>query len=180
MDNFIGEIRMFAGTYAPVGWHLCDGSMLAIQGNDALFSLLGTLYGGDGSVNFGLPDLRGKIPVGSGQLDGGSKYLLGAKGGMKDVTIDIGEMTSHSHTLNAANVPATTGNPSNNMLAVTNGVSYNDGVNLYVAPITGLVMSTMNANSITYTGGNQSHNNLQPCMCLNYIIATTGLYPPQS
>jgi microcystin-dependent protein len=180
MDNFIGEIRMFAGNYAPQGWNMCDGTLLPIQGNQVLFSLIGTVYGGDGVQNFGLPDLRGKLPVGCGSLVEGMNYVLGGTGGSKTISIDTDELPAHSHSLNALTASGTTGDPTNNMLAVSNGAGYKDGVNLYTQLFSGATLSAMNTDSMSNEGAGQSHANLQPYVCINYIIATVGLYPPQN
>lgn len=185
MENFIGEIRLFAGTYAPEGWHICDGSLMSISDYEALFSLLGTVYGGDGRLTFGLPDLQGRIPVGTGKFPTSlNNYVLGAKGGTKASMVDQDELPPHSHTMSATTANATTGDPTNNFLASSNGNGYADGVNLYiniqggVLP-TGATIATLDTDSVDQTGGNHTHPNMQPYICINYIIALTGLYPQQ-
>jgi microcystin-dependent protein len=180
MENFIGEIRLFAGTFAPQGWHLCDGALLPISGNDALFSLLGTVFGGDGRTNFNLPDLRGRIPVGVGQLTGAWNYVLGVFGGAKTVAIDSDELPMHTHFLNATTAVATTGDPTNNVLATSNAAGYIGGANAYMTYLTGATTSAMSGDEMSSVGGGMIHNNMQPYTCINYIIATQGLYPPQS
>lgn len=181
MEYFIGEIRMFAGAFAPQGWSFCNGALLPIQGNEVLFSLLGNVFGGDGVRNFQLPDLRGKLPVGTGQLLGGNTYTLGGTGGGKIITIDTqDELPVHNHFLSVTTVPATTGDPANNMLAASNGAGYKDGVNLYIQPSPSAPLSAMDTDSMSNVGGGGAHANMQPYMCINYIIALQGLYPPQN
>jgi microcystin-dependent protein len=191
MDNYLGEIRAFAGNYAPTGWEVCRGQLLSISANQALFSLLGTTYGGNGVNDFGLPDLRVRVGLNQGQLAGGSTYVLGQPGGTQNVTLTTGNIPQHTHPLMATTAPATTGDPTNNLLAQTNGTTstpppptpYPD-VKLYTTlplpsgPTTPNV--TMDPNSVTPLGGNQPHDNMMPYTCINFIIATQGIYPSQS
>src|SRR3569623_1528496 len=123
MDNFLGEIRMFAGNYAPEDWHFCDGSTLQINQFDALYALLGTTYGGDGRVTFGLPDLRGRAPVHKGTGTGLPPVTLGQKGGSETVSLPAANLPPHTHPLNAVNAPATTNTPGNGMMLSTAPVS---------------------------------------------------------
>ncbi|SFD15477.1 Microcystin-dependent protein [Chitinophaga sp. CF118] len=186
MDNFLGEIRIFAGNYAPAGWALCNGALQSINSETALFSLLGTTYGGDGITTFALPDFRVRIGVGMGQLAGGGNYIPGEIGGAPQVTLLPGNTASHTHSLMASNTPATTGDPTNNFLAQTNGNDstvqppYPD-VKLYTTlplpsgPSTPNV--TLDVNSLSMTGGTQPHDNMMPYVCINYIIALNGIFP---
>ncbi len=167
-EPFVGEIRMFAGNFAPRGWAFCDGQLLAVSQNDALFSLLGTIYGGDGRTTFGLPDLRGRIPLHQGTGPGLSARRLGSKGGAENVTLTTNQLASHTHDWNANTADATTAAPQGKVIAA--GV----GANLYrqVDQNTSLASTT-----IANTGGSQRHTNLMPTLCINYIIALVGIYP---
>ncbi|MEC7964574.1 MAG: tail fiber protein [Pseudomonadota bacterium] len=167
-EPFVGEIRMFAGNFAPRGWAFCDGQLLAVSQNDALFSLFGTIYGGDGRTTFGLPDMRGRIPLHQGTGPGLSPRRLGAKGGEENVTLTVNQLTSHSHDLNASKQSANQASPTGRVLAT--GV----GVRFYREQAQDVDMaSTMVAN----TGGSRSHTNLMPALCVNFIVSLFGIYP---
>lgn len=186
MDNFLGEIRIFAGNYAPAGWALCNGSLLSISIESALFSLLGTTYGGDGVVTFGLPDLRRRIGVNQGQLPGGQNYILGEMAGTNNVTLLSSNMPSHTHSIMASTSAATTGDPTNNFLAQTNGNNstvqppYPD-VKLYTTlPLPSGPSSPnvlLDPGALGITGGTEPHDNMMPYVCVNFIIALNGIYP---
>ncbi len=167
-EPFVGEVRMFAGNFAPRGWAFCDGQLLAVSQNDALFSLLGTIYGGDGRTTFGLPDLRGRIPIHAGSGPGLSPRRLGAKGGAENVTLTVNQLPSHTHDMQAIGQNANTPNASGNLLAQT------PTVDLYITetPVQGMAST-----AVTNTGGSRSHTNLMPFLCINYIIALFGIYP---
>ena len=167
-EPFVGEIRMFAGNFAPRGWAFCDGQLLAVSQNDALFSLLGTIYGGDGRTTFGLPDMRGRIPIHAGQGPGLSQRRLGAKGGAENVTLTVNQLPSHTHPMQATNTLGLSENPAGNVLAqsVVADPYIEDAVSL-----------TMSSASITNVGGSRSHTNLMPFLCINFIIALFGIYP---
>lgn len=167
-EPFVGEIRMFAGNFAPRGWAFCDGQLLAVSQNDALFSLLGTIYGGDGRTTFGLPDLRGRIPLHAGSGPGLSPRRLGAKAGSEKETLTVNQLASHSHDFNANTAAATTKNPQGKVVAQGVGVSYFLAENQN---------TSMASNMITNTGGSRSHTNLMPTLCVNFIIALFGIYP---
>ena len=151
-EPFVGEIRMFAGNFAPRGWAFCDGQLLAVSQNDALFSLLGTIYGGDGRTTFGLPDLRGRIPIHAGTGPGLSPRRLGAKGGAENVTLTVNQMPSHNHGLRASADPTTTPNPQDSVL----GEATADRIYASSGDV------TLNNLSISNVGGSQAHNNMQP------------------
>ncbi|TWV93285.1 phage tail protein [Chitinophaga pinensis] len=190
MDNYLGEIRLFAGNFAPVNWSVCDGRLLAISQYDALFSLLGTQYGGDGITTFALPDLRVRVPISIGQISangGTGNYILGQAAGSPNITLLTSNIPNHTHPLVAVNTTATTGDPVNNMLAVTNGnnntgpTAYPD-VNLYTTlPLPGGGTTIPNAlldpAAVTPVGGTQAHDNMMPYVTINYIIALYGIYP---
>ena len=163
-EPFVGEIRMFAGNFAPRGWAFCDGQLLAVSQNDVLFSLLGTIYGGDGSTTFGLPDMRGRIPIHAGQGPGLSDRRLGSKGGSESVTLTVNQMPSHSHSMSATSSLADTPNPEGNMLARPTSIEiYHDSQNGNLA-------------TPPASGSSQHHTNLMPFLCINFIIALLGIY----
>lgn len=166
-EPFVGEIRMFAGNFAPRGWAFCDGQLLAVSQNDALFSLLGTIYGGDGRTTFGLPDLRGRIPIHAGTGPGLSPRRLGAKGGAEKVTLTVNQLPSHGHTLQASTALATQESPADNVTAQPTGAIYSN-----IGPFVGL-----NANAMSKVGGSRSHTNEMPFLCIHFIIALVGIYP---
>jgi microcystin-dependent protein len=159
---------MFAGNFAPQGWAFCDGQLLAVSQNDALFSLLGTIYGGDGRTTFGLPDLRGRIPIHAGHGPGLSERRLGAKGGAEKVTLTVNQMPSHSHPLSASTDAATLPNPSGAVLATSNVIELYSG---------DPADSNLNANAVTSVGGSRSHTNEMPFLCVHFIVALFGIYP---
>lgn len=170
-EPFVGEIRMFAGNFAPRGWAFCDGQLLAVSQNDALFSLLGTIYGGDGRTTFGLPDMRGRLPIHAGHGPGLSERRLGAKGGAENVTLTVNQMATHSHKVVASGATGTERSPQSNTLAkVTAG-------NLYRVGQPGLPLQSMATSAIGQIGGSRSHTNLMPYLCVHFIIALFGIYP---
>ena len=166
-EPFIGEIRMFAGSFAPRGWALCDGQLLAVSQNDALFSLLGTVYGGDGRTTFGLPDMRGRIPIHAGQGPGLSSRPLGGRGGAESVTVTVPQLPAHSHTFLVSADPGNENNPSGEVIAQASADLY----------IEDPPQSAFAAAAIGTTGGGQSHVNLQPFQAVNFIISLFGIYP---
>ena len=167
-EPFVGEIRMFAGNFAPRGWAFCDGQLLAVSQNDALFSLLGTIYGGDGRTTFGLPDLRGRIPVHAGHGPGLSERRLGAKSGAEKVTLTVNQLPSHGHALQASADVANESNPAGRVSAQTSTFD------LYAAAET---PSPLAAAAVTAVGDYQSHSNEMPYLCIHFIIALFGIYP---
>jgi len=166
-EPFVGEIRMFAGNFAPRGWAFCDGQLLAVSQNDALFSLLGTIYGGDGRTTFGLPDLRGRLPIHAGHGPGLSERRLGSKAGAEKVTLTVNQMPSHGHPMQASTQAAADALPENKVLAQSDAPFY--GVETPFAP--------MSSESLTHTGGSRSHTNLMPFLCIHFIISLVGIYP---
>lgn len=171
-EPFIGQIKMFAGNFAPRSWAFCDGQLLAIAQNDALFSLLGTIYGGDGRTTFGLPGLRGRIPVHQGTRPGGATRTLGSKGGAETVTVTPQQLPTHSHTFQASTTTGDQSNPSGACLAGS------ANIRLYRDVGTSAKLATETA--ITKVGGSQAHANLAPFQCINYIIALFGIYPSRN
>ena len=167
-EPFVGEIRMFAGNFAPRGWAFCDGQLLAVSQNDALFSLLGTIYGGDGRTTFGLPDLRGRIPIHAGTGPGLSPRRLGAKSGSEKVTLTTNQLASHTHDWNANTASAKDPSPAGHVTADTSPINFYEPQNQTVS---------LASNTIANTGGSGSHTNLMPTLCINFIIALVGIYP---
>ncbi|HEX4738462.1 MAG TPA: tail fiber protein [Allosphingosinicella sp.] len=169
-EPFLSEIRIFSFNFAPQGWALCNGQLLPINQNQPLFALLGTTYGGDGRVNFALPDLRGRLPIHEG-----SGHTLGERGGEESHTITQSEMTQHVHVANATNQPHDTVNenyqplPTGGLLAVVNGM-YGNPTN----------PTTLLPTTITNVGGSQAHENRQPFLVLNFGIALQGIFPSQT
>lgn len=163
---------MFAGNFAPRGWAFCDGQLMAISQNDALFSLLGTIYGGDGRTTFGLPDLRGRVPVHQGTGPGLSNRRLGAKGGSENETLTTNQIPSHTHNLQGSSAAGTTDNPSGNVLATsTSHLFYSN---------TATPDTAMSNTAIANAGGSGSHVNLMPYLCVHFIIALFGIYPSRN
>ncbi|WP_346838995.1 tail fiber protein [Microbulbifer sp. SAOS-129_SWC] len=173
-ESFVGEIRIFAGNYAPKGWAFCHGQLLAVSENDALFSLLGTIYGGDGRNTFALPDLRGRLPVGEGQGNGLSPRRLGQKFGQDSVTLTQAQLPAHRHDFVATTAAAESASPSGALFANTGGE------NPYVSSATTPQPRTMDPRTITATGGSQAHDNTMPSLAVNYIISLWGIYPARN
>jgi microcystin-dependent protein len=168
---YIGEIRMFAGNFAPLGWAFCAGQQMSIAENDALFTLIGTTYGGDGQETFNLPDLQGRVPIHQGALGGsGPTFNVGEIAGVESLTLTVQQMPVHSHPIVASNDPGTLPDPGNDVLAR----SSTPGVFLYTdeAPDVNL-----NPNAVGPVGGSQPHDNLAPFVCINYIISLFGIFP---
>lgn len=176
MDPFLGEIRMVAWNFAPNGWALCNGQLLSIAQNTALFSLLGTTYGGDGRTTFGLPNLQGRVPVHQGQGAGLSPYTMGQVGGAESVTLLPTQMPAHNHAVGVSNQPGAVADPTNAILA--QGNSGTSRAPVAVADyVTGVPTGTLAQTSVSVAGGNQPHTNLQPYLCVNFIIALQGVFP---
>jgi microcystin-dependent protein len=170
-DQFVAEIRVFPFNFAPVGWASCNGQVLPISQNTALFSLLGTIYGGNGTSNFGLPDLQGRIPVGQGQGPGLSPYDIGQNGGVQAITLTLQEMPIHTHSLLADGINGPDNNsPGNAALSFP--------VSMYTSATSPLVQ--MASQAIGPVGGSQPHNNMMPFLTLNFCIALQGIYPARS
>ena len=158
---------MFAGNFAPRSWAFCDGQLLTISQNDALFSLLGTIYGGDGRTTFGLPDMRGRIPIHAGSGPGLTPRNIGAKSGAESVTLTQNQLPRHTHNARALDKPGDSGNPQNRHWASTSGTPefYNAG-----SPNV-----DMDTNLLPTAGGSQSHHNVMPFLCIHFIIALVGI-----
>jgi len=170
-EPFVGEIRIFAGNFAPRSWALCDGQLLAISQNQALFSLLGTTYGGDGRTTFGLPDLRGRVPIHEGTGPGLSQRNLGARSGQEKVTVTVNQLASHNHPLKASTDAGGQSSPAGNVTGESPSLDIYAEENPTVA---------LSPDAIASVGGSQSHNNIQPFQCVNFIIALFGIYPSRN
>jgi microcystin-dependent protein len=165
---YVGEIRMFAGNFAPAGWAFCEGQLLPISENETLFNLIGTTYGGDGQSTFALPDLRGRIPVHQG-----SGFILAETGGSETVTLTVQQIPAHTHALVGTGNVAGTNAPSNNTFAGSTGAT--------VFPYgTDQPLTTLNAATISPVGGSQPHSNFQPYLCVDFIISLFGIFPSQT
>jgi len=161
---YVGEVRMFGGNFAPLGWNFCDGSLLAIAENETLFQVIGTTYGGDGESTFALPDMRGRLPVHQG-----SGFIVGQNGGVESVTLSTQQIPSHTHPMLASvNVGQDT-SPSNKVVAQIGG-----GALPYIQDSTDTNLAPQ---AVTSVGGSQPHNNVQPYLCISFIISLFGIFP---
>jgi microcystin-dependent protein len=165
---YVGEIRMFGGNFAPAGWAFCEGQLLPISENEILFQLIGTTYGGDGQTTFGLPDLRGRLP-----LHQGNGFLLADKSGVEEVTLTVQQIPAHSHPLLGSGNNATTTSPS----AAVGATIPTFGVTAYG---TDTPKANLAASAVSVVGGNQPHTNFQPYLCINFIISLFGIFPSQT
>lgn len=172
MNPYLAEIRIFSGNFAPKGWAFCNGQLLSIQSNTALFAIIGTYYGGNGTTTFALPNLQSRVPIHQGQGQGLSPYNVGQQGGNESITLLQQQMPRHNHNMNAVGAAGTANRVSNNYLANdTSGNLYNPG------PSDG---TSLNAAAISFAGNNLPHNNIQPYLCMSFIIATSGIFPPRN
>lgn len=175
---YIGEIRIFAGNFAPQGWATCDGQLIAISDNDTLFNLIGTTYGGDGQTTFALPNLAARLPIHTGS-NGTSTYALAENGGVTSVTLTQNQIPNHTHPVAADGNAATTSNPSNAYFAASATAK------IYTVPNSSAnpgppIFHTMNPGMLQSQGGSQPHDNMQPFLALTFIIALFGVYPSQA
>jgi microcystin-dependent protein len=162
---YVGEIRMFAGNFAPAGWMFCEGQLLPISENETLFQLIGTTYGGDGESTFALPDLRGRIPIHQG-----NGFILAETGGAEEITLTVQQISAHSHALLGTVNQGVQNQPNNALLAqmpTQNAFPYG----------TDIPLTQLNANSVTPVGGSQPHTNFQPYLCIDFIISLFGIFP---
>ena len=164
-ESYVGEIRMFGGNFAPAGWLFCDGQLLPIAEYDALFNLIGTTYGGDGQQTFGLPDLRGRVPIHQN-----SGFTLGEMGGVESVTVTSSQMTGHTHQLAATTSIGNESGPAGNVLAQSSVAS------AYVGDVAD---TSLASSAITTTGGSQPHENMGPFLAVHFIISPFGIFPSQ-
>ncbi len=176
-EPYVGQIIATGFSFAPVGWQLCDGTLLQIANNEVLYTLLGTTYGGDGQTTFGVPDLRGRTIVGTGQGPGLQNYIMGQKSGTETVTLTTANMPAHSHVPQAQ--PAVAGATIIPGATTVFGPAGDATTNVY-GPAAAVPVALNNAVVSVAAGGGQPHDNMQPFQTINYIIATQGLYPSQS
>lgn len=163
---YVGEIRMFAGNFAPAGWMFCEGQLLPISENETLFQLIGTTYGGDGESTFALPDLRGRIP-----LHFGNGFTLAETGGVETVTLTISQIPAHAHPMLVSTGPGTVNTPNGNVPAASPSLL------MYAQDVTD---NNFNPSAVGATGGSQPHNNFQPYLCVDFIISLFGIFPSQT
>ncbi|MGH9242347.1 MAG: phage tail protein [Vicinamibacterales bacterium] len=161
---YVGEIRMFAGNFAPAGWMFCEGQILPISENETLFNLIGTTYGGDGESTFALPDLRGRIPIHQG-----NGFILAETGGAEEITLTVQQIPAHSHPLLGSTAAGNASTPQNNAVSQTDGT-----ILRYIADPPNV---NMNTQAIAPTGGSQPHTNFQPYLCISFIISLFGIFP---
>lgn len=168
-EPYIGEIRMFAGNFPPNGWMFCEGQTMPISENDALFTLIGTTYGGDGQETFNLPNLASRVPIHMGTGPDGTTYQIGEMAGVESVTLTTQQTPNHTHALLGTSNPATQSGPGGNLFGISAQVEY---------ATTGLAADTaLNAAAISPVGGSQPHENCQPFLCINFIISLFGVFP---
>lgn len=160
---YVGEVRMFAGNFAPAGWMFCEGQLLPISEYETLFNLIGTTYGGDGESTFALPDLRGRIPIHQG-----NGFILAETGGAEEITLTVNQIPSHTHPFLASSSPGTAATPVGNLVAESPSIAY------YIQDTAN---SNMNPSDVTSTGGSQPHTNFQPYLCVDFIISLFGIFP---
>ena len=162
---YVGEVRMFAGNFAPAGWMFCEGQLLPISENETLFQLIGTTYGGDGESTFALPDLRGRIPIHQG-----NGFILAETGGAEEITLTVQQIPAHTHAAMGSTSAATSSSPANNVPArASTALVFPYGTD---QPLTNLGPS-----AVAPSGGSQPHNNFQPYLCVNFIISLFGIFP---
>lgn len=179
-DPYLGEIRMVGFNFAPNGWALCDGQLLPISQYTALFSLLGTSFGGNGQTTFALPDLRGRVPVHQGAGLGLSPYVMGQMGGEEKVTLTVAQIAQHNHTVGVKDDIGNVGDPTNAVLAEVNTSADPRQPKLMTLYSNQPPTKTMAPSAVSMTGANQPHTNIQPYLCVNFIIALVGIYPSRS
>lgn len=160
---YVGEIRMFGGNFAPAGWAFCNGALLPISENETLFQLIGTTYGGDGQTTFALPDLRGRVPIHMG-----NSFVLAQNGGAEEITLTVNQIPAHTHPLLASSDAGQQTAPIGNVLARTTGTD------IYVLDTPNVPMA---ATAVTAVGGSQPHSNIQPFLCVSFIISLFGIFP---
>lgn len=175
MAQYVGEVRIFAGTFAPAGWMFCNGAPLSIAENEVLFQLIGTTYGGDGESTFNLPDLRGRIPIHQGTGSDGITYQIGEQGGTEAVTLTTQQIPAHSHAPLGSSNPASQDSPAGAVLATA--ASATAGILTYGSDTPFVPMKNT---SIAPSGGSQPHDNMQPYVCVNFIISLFGEFPSQT
>jgi microcystin-dependent protein len=167
---YIGEIRMFGGSFNPNGWAMCNGALMPIAENDALFTLIGTTYGGDGQETFGLPNLNGRVPIHQGAVSG-TTFTIGESAGVESVTLTTSQLPIHTHAFMASKGPGNVNSPTGNVTGESAAVK------IYFADAPA---AATNAQAVTPVGGSQPHENMQPYLCITYIISLFGIFPSQN
>ena len=167
---YVGEIRMFAGTFNPNGWQFCNGQLLPIAENETLFQLIGTTYGGDGQSTFALPDLQSRVPIHQGAGKFGTTYQLAEQGGAEEVTLTTAQIPTHTHAVMASLGPANQSNPVGSITGTSSSIQ------IYIEDS----VDSAFGNIVQPVGGSQPHTNLQPYLCVNFIISLFGLFPSQN
>lgn len=175
MEPFIAQIMLFGGNFAPRGWAFCDGQLLPIASNSALFSIIGTVYGGDGRNTFALPDLRGRVPMHAGSGPGLTPRQIGQRVGLEDVTLVESQMPAHNHEMLVASATAANNRAANDAIGRSNIYVDNNPSDPSTQPSIAL-----NSRTVGTAGGSQQHENMQPTLCINYIIALQGVFPSRS
>jgi microcystin-dependent protein len=174
-DQYLGEIRLFAFPRVPTEWAACNGQLLSISDNEALYTLLGTTYGGDGVTNFGLPDLRGRVPLAAGKSNQGTTYKLGESQGEETHSLTKAEMASHGHPLVSTVNAGTTATPGTSVHLATSSLT----TDVLYAPPGDIVGYDVMADCVMPAGEGQGHDNMMPSLVMNFCIATTGIFPSQ-
>lgn len=169
-DPYVGEIRMFGGSFAPAGWMFCDGQLLPISENETLFQLIGTAFGGDGQETFALPNLQSRVPMHAGTGGDGINYQYSEQGGVESVTLTVNQIPNHTHPILGSVTPASTQTPGGNVAAQGTGFTYTSAD----SPI------QISPQAVAPTGGSQPHENLQPYLCISFIISLFGIFPNQT
>jgi microcystin-dependent protein len=168
---FIGQIIMFGGNFAPSGWAFCNGQLLSIAQNDVLFTLIGTTYGGDGQNTFALPDLRGRVPINQGLLQGGGNYVIGQVSGTETVTLIATQLPMHTHLASCNSGNGSSANPAGNFWAATPA---------FLQYVNGAANTNLNVVAVASSGSNQLHDNVIPYLTVNYVIALVGIFPSRN
>lgn len=168
---YVGEIRMFAGNFAPAGWMFCEGQQLPISGNDTLFNLIGTTYGGDGQTTFALPDLRGRIPIHQGTGKTGTNYTLGEQAGVERVTLTVSQIPKHNHMMIGQTKRGNTNSPKDALWAKSTLQQFDTST---------ASLQAMHPSSISPAGGSQPHDNMMPYTTVSFIISLFGIFPSQT
>jgi microcystin-dependent protein len=170
-DPFVGEIRMFGGNFAPLGWAMCQGQLVPISENDTLFQLIGTTYGGDGQTTFGLPDLQGRVPIHQGQGPGLQPYVIGERAGVESVTLTTNQIPIHNHAVLVSQDLANNANATNQVYAQSTQIS------MYTQDT---ASKLFNSSDLSTAGGSQPHDNMQPFLVVSFIISLFGIFPSQN
>lgn len=179
-NPFLGQIIRFGGNFAPLGWAVCNGQLLPIDQNDALFQLLGTTYGGNGQTTFGLPDLRSRVPIGQGQGTGLSSYIIGQAGGVESVTLTANQLAAHTHPVGTVTPAGGTGTSTPSGTTVLGDEAGGDASQAFVYATNATSQQPLSASSITSSAvGGQPHSNIKPLLAVLYVIALNGIFPSQ-